>query len=224
MEKNMDGFVRNLRYWSRTVGQNVLLIVAMVFVISIMTELEEIGNVPLAFCVVMSRYGVGYMIFVMGILGLTVINTYMPFTLSMGSTRRDSFAGMEMMVHLAGIVMIGIIIGTGIFAGREVNSMLFISNALLLVVSVTLCNLVGWVYLRFGKVVGLVFYVLLVAGGTFGIAVVAAMSEDGVMERLGLPQLSEAVWWLPAIAIAVAADVILILLYKKEVKKLEVRV
>lgn len=92
----------------------VLMIVAMVFGISIVTELEEIGNIPLAFCVTMSRYGAMYMIIIMGILGLTVINTYMPFTLSMGSTRRDSFIGMEIMLHLAGLFTIGIIIGAGI--------------------------------------------------------------------------------------------------------------
>lgn len=224
MEKKMDGLIRNLRYWSRTIGQMVLMIVAMVFGISIVTELEEIGNIPLAFCVTMSRYGAMYMIFIMGILGLTVINTYMPFTLSMGSTRRDSFIGMEIMLHLAGLFTIGIIIGAGIFAGRQVNVMLFVSSILLLTASVALCNLVGWVYLRFGKTVGLTLYILLVIVGTLGIGMLAAVNEEGGPEKLGMPHLPAAGWGMLAVAAAIAADTILILLYKKEVKKLEVRV
>lgn len=224
MEKKMDGLIRNLRYWSRTIGQMVLIIVAMVFGISIVTELEEIGNIPLAFCVTMSRYRAMYMIFIMGILGLTVINTYMPFTLSMGSTRRDSFIGMEIMLHLAGLFTIGIIIGAGIFAGRQVNVMLFVSSILLLTASVALCNLVGWVYLRFGKTVGLTLYILLVIVGTFGIGMLAAVNEEGGLEKLGMPHLPAAGWGMLAVAAAIAADTILILLYRKEVKKLEVRV
>lgn len=220
----MDGLIRNLRYWSRTAGQVVLTIVAMVLGISIVTEWEEIGSIPLAFCVTMSRYGAGYMVFIMGILGLTGINTYMPFTLSMGSTRRDSFIGMEVMLHLAGLVAIGIIMGSGIFAGREVNSMLFVSNTLLLMVSVALGNLLGWSYLRFGKVVGLTLYILLIVGGTLGIAVLAAVDASGALQKWGLPNLTKAGWPLAAIAAAVAADMVLILLYKKEVAKLEVRV
>lgn len=102
--------------------------------------------------------------------------------------------------------------------------MLFVSSILLLTASVALCNLVGWVYLRFGKTVGLTLYILLVIVGTLGIGMLAAVNEEGGPEKLGMPHLPAAGWGMLAVAAAIAADTILILLYKKEVKKLEVRV
>lgn len=220
----MDGLMRNLRYWSRTIGPMVLMIVAMVLGISLVTELEDIGNIPIAFCRTMSEFGMLYMIFIMGILGFTVTNNYMPFTLSMGSTRRDSFAGMEIMLHLTGLVMVGIIIGAGIITGRKASGILFVSSIIIWLLSVALCNFVGWAQLRFGKAVGLILYILVLFVGVVGMTVLAAMNEAGTFQKLGLPALYESGWQLAAVAAAIVADIVLLLLYKRKVRKMEVRV
>lgn len=216
-DTGMDGIKRNLLYWGYTIGQMILAIVVMVLVIGLMTEVGETGNILLAFCVAMSEYGAMYMPFMMGILGMTVIG-YMPLTLSMGSTRRDSFTGMEIMLHLEGLLLIGIIIAADIFSGKTVNSMLFFGSAMRLAASAALCNLVGWAYLRFGKVISLILYIVLVIVGALGVSVFSILYAEG---RLRLP----AKWGEPALVAAlVAVDCIVIWLYAREVKKMEVRV
>lgn len=216
-DTGMDGIKRNLLYWGYTIGQMILAIVVMVLVIGLMTEVGETGNILLAFCVTMSEYGAMYMPFMMGILGMTVIG-YIPLTLSMGSTRRDSFTGMEIMLHLEGLFLIGIIIAADIFSGKTVNSMLFFGGAMRLAASAALCNLVGWAYLRFGKVISLTLYIVLVIAGALGVSVFSILYAEGRLRLL-------AKWGEPLLVAAlVAVDCIVIWIYAREVKKMEVRV
>lgn len=213
----MDGIKRNLLYWGRTIGLTLSMILAMVLGISIVTGLDETGNILHTFCAVMDEYGRMYMPFFMGMLGMGTIGNYLPFTLTMGSTRRDSFIGMEIMLHLEGLLLLGIIIAAGIFSGRTANGMFFFGRALLLVVSAALCNISGWAYQQFGKVVCLILFLVLVITGGLGVSVFSAMYEAG---KWSLPQ-----WSLFALAAgAVAADGVMIYLYAGKVKNLEVRV
>lgn len=214
----MDGIKRNLLYWGYTIGQMVLTLVVMVLIVGLILEVDEAGNILLAFCRAMSEYGAMYMPFMMGILGMTLINGYMPLTLSMGSTRRDSFTGMEIMLHVEGLLLIGIITAADIFSGKTVSSMLFFGSAMRLAASAALCNLVGWAYLRFGKVISLILYIVLVIAGAVSVSVFSVLYAEG---RLRLP----AKWGEPAlVAVFVAVDCIMIWLYAREVKKMEVRV
>ncbi|MBD5498245.1 MAG: hypothetical protein HDR11_10855 [Lachnospiraceae bacterium] len=213
----MDGIKRNLLYWGYTIGLTLSMILAMVLGICIVTGLDESGNILFAFCATMDEYGGMYMPFFMGMLGMVTINNYLPFTLSMGSTRRDSFIGMEIMLHLEGLLLIGIIIAAGIFSGRTANGMFFFGRVLLLVVSAALCNLSGWAYQQFGKAVSLILFLVLTIMGGLGASVFAAMHEAG---KWSLPQWGQ----LAFVAAAVAADCVVIYLYAGKVKKLEVRV
>lgn len=213
----MDGIKRNLLYWGYTIGLTLSMILAMVLGISIVTGLDETGNILLAFCATMDEFGGMYMSFFMGMLGMMTINNYLPFTLTMGSTRWDSFIGMEIMLHLEGMLLIGIIIAAGIFSGRTANGMFFFGRVLLLVASAALCNISGWAYQQFGKAVSLILFLVLVITGGLGVSVFSAMYEAG---KWGLPQWSR----LALAAAAVAADGIMIYLYAGKVKNLEVRV
>ena len=213
----MDGIKRNLLYWGYTIGLTLSMILAMVLGICIVTGLDESGNILLAFCATLDKYGGMYMPLFMGMLGMVTISNYLPFTLSMGSTRRDSFIGMEIMLHLEGILLIGIIIAAGSVSGRTANGMFFFSRALLLVSSAALCNVTGWAYLRFGKVVSLILFLVLVIFGGLGVA------DFSLMHAVGKWSLTE-MWGQLALAAAVAADGLMIYLYAGKVKKLEVRV
>lgn len=213
----MDGIKRNLLYWGYTIGQTLLMVVAMLLGISVVTGVDEPGNILHTFCTIMDKFGGMYMLLFIGMLGMVTIGNYLPFTLSMGSTRRDSFIGMEIMLHLEGMLLHSIIIAAGIFSGRTANGMFFFGRALLLVVSVALCNLAGWAYQQFGKVVSLILFLVLVIAGGLGVSVFSAMYEAG---KWSLPQ------WGPLAlaAAAVAADGVMIYLYAGKVKNLEVRV
>ncbi len=217
----MDGIKRNLLYWGYTIGQMILTIIVMVLIISIVTGLDEIGGILHSFCVTMSAYGATYMLLLMAVLGMALINNHMPLTLSMGSTRRDSFIGMEIMLHVEGLLLIGIIIAAGIFSGKAVSGMSFFNSVLLLAASAALCNLIGWAFLRYGKVVSLILYVVVFITGALGIYVLSALHAAG---RLGLSEK----WGWPVLAAAVmavvTADGITIWLYARDVKKMEVRV
>lgn len=213
----MDGIKRNLLYWGYTIGLTLLMVVAMVLGISIVTGLDETGNILHTFCATMDEYGGMYMPFFMGMLGMVTIGNYLPFTLSMGSTRRDSFIGMEIMLHLEGLLLLSIIIAAGIFSRGTVNGMFFFGRALLLIVSAVLCNLSGWAYQQFGKAVSLILFLVLVITGGLGVSVFSAMYEAG---KWSLPQWSR----LALAAAAVAADGVVIYLYAGKVKNLEVRV
>lgn len=214
----MDGIKRNLLYWGYVMGQIVLMMVAMVLGISLVTGLDKIGDISRVFCETMSQHGVMYMLLFMCMLGMQGINSSMPLTVSMGSTRRDSFIGMEVMLHLEGLVLIGIIHAADIFLGKAVNSMVFLNDAVLLAASAALCNLVGLMCLRFGKVVGLILYFVLLIGGVLGVSVLYAA---GLLDKWGL----SGKWGLSAFVAGVAAaDCVMILLYGRAVKQLEVRV
>lgn len=217
----MDGIKRNLLFWGYTIGQMILMILVMAFGVSIVTELGERENIFRAFCGTMAQYGSAYMVFVMGILGMTVINNHMPFTLSMGSTRKDSFVGMEVMLHLESLLLSAIIFAADVFAGKTADSAMVLNGVILWVCSIVLCNIVGWSYLQFGKTFGLIMYFVLTLGGVVGISLLTAMNAAGVPEKWGLQ--SNGLSVLVAAA-AIVADCVMIWLYAGKIKRLEVRV
>lgn len=98
----MGGIKRNLHYWGRIMESVVFVVMITLALLNLVYVTEDISLIPrqlLKMCATgLPLFGpyVGAMI------GISSERT-ISFTLSMGSTRRDTFIGMEVMLHLVGI-------------------------------------------------------------------------------------------------------------------------
>lgn len=98
----MDGIKRNFRYWGRVMEQVVAIGLLCFAILSLAWATEDIGEIPHQ---LLRLYAGCFSIFGMylGCMFGTNNDRYLSFTISMGSTRRDTFIGMEVMLHVMGV-------------------------------------------------------------------------------------------------------------------------
>lgn len=103
----MDGIKRNLRYWGRVMENMVFIVILTMAILNLVYATEDIFLIPrqlLRMCAAsLTLFGM-YAGAMIGIGSDSSIS----FALSMGSTRRDTFIGMETMLHLLGIELFAI--------------------------------------------------------------------------------------------------------------------
>ncbi|MGN1147288.1 MAG: hypothetical protein ACI4TB_02630 [Lachnospiraceae bacterium] len=98
----MDGIKRNLRYWGWVMEQVAAIGLLCFAILSLAWGTEDIGEIPHQ---LLRLYAGCFSIFgiYLGCMFGTNNDRYLSFTISMGSTRRDAFIGMEVMLHVMGV-------------------------------------------------------------------------------------------------------------------------
>lgn len=216
----MQGIKRNLRYWGYTMEYMFLVMLGTLVLISVMTGWNDISNLHIVTLELISDAGVLYIFLMMCMMAFSGTTSYLPFTLSMGSTRKDSFIGMQIIMHLLELQMVVIVLLANAVLGRlndlggSIIVALLMYGAIMLL-SVAVGNFISAIILRFGRGAGFAAYmglILLIVLGAVGLIVFKPVEIIRVLFKG------------PIILIGIALDVISIAAYYKIVKKWEVRV
>lgn len=184
----MKGMGRNLLFWGKTLEKMVLMMALWVIgIVSFMTLLEggdfwkEFGN-QLPMYVIMLTF---LSIFMISMNGTQI---FFPLTVSFGSTRTQSFAAMEMILHLIVAEYLAAISVLSYFCNPEIwrfCSGYFLSVVGVLLVFCGMGNLIATTYMRFGRTVGIIIYIvlliLIIAVGSISFM---AVEESSVMVSL----------------------------------------
>lgn len=216
----MQGIKRNLRYWGYTMEYMILVVLGTLALISFMTGLNDMSSLHTNILELISDMGFLYIFLMMCMVAFSGATSNLPFTLSMGSTRKDSFIGMQIMMHLTELQLVVIVLLANAALGRmkqfgdSILVTLIIYGAMM-TFSIAIGNFISAIILRFGRGAGVVAYIgflLLVALSVVGLLFFKPVEIMGVLFKG------------PIILIGIVLDVISIAVYYKVVKKFEVRV
>lgn len=224
----MKGIYRNLRFWGRNyeimLGW-IIVALACIPVIScllvrnpgeILAAMSDIGNSSL------------YIPMFFILIGLNGATTYFPFSVSMGSSRRDSFIGMEIMIHVIGLELLLLTLVLGILSGSSLSE-LVPTVAVCLFLGLLVNNLLCAIMFRFGRNAAVLVYmvtlltviivvlIMNVVMTTSGAAAFQKILEIGKMLPLQA-------WIVIGVVAAILLDAFSILLQWMSVRKIEVRV
>lgn len=217
----MKGLKKNLIYWADIMERMTLAMLTGIAVYAVMMSLmggaagdEGTGiNGYIAYLWIFATISV----FLNGFNGAL---NYFPMSISLGSTRKASYVGMQIMMHL--MMLQNLLIIAVAYYGVDRETFNEIKGIALTIVGVFVAiiaftNITCIVSVKFGKGVGMVVYVvslLLV----IGVAVIAALSADGNADNI--VQLLQNILLKPYVFIgALAADVISIAAYYPVIKK-----
>lgn len=222
----MAGLKANLRYWGHVCGQ-MLLQIFVVYAIyaTFIGQAGSVQELPRTFCVNSLRYYPMLSMFLLCVMGFSVVSLYIPFTLSMGSTRKDSFWGMEIMMFGMELIMYVFAMGVGAF-GRSYFENVAFGDTLreyglvffsLIILAMCFFHIVGICNIKFNRTVGFIVY--------FGIAMVCIGCGTFIM----MQEIKNTFLYVPFINPAVIAGIAVLCavtgyLFYRQIKKLEVRV
>lgn len=216
----MQGITRNLRYWGYIMEYTFLILLGTLVLISVMTGWNDISNLHMITLEMISDTGFLYIFVLMCMMAISGTTSYLPFTLSMGSTRKDSFIGMQIMMHFLDLQMGVIVLLANAALGRmnqfgdSISSTLIVYGAMMLG-SVAVGNIISAIMLRFGRGAGYAAYLGLILVIVLGVVGLIVFKPVEIMRVL---------FQGPIILLGIALDAISIAVYYKTVKKWEVRV
>lgn len=224
----MKGIYRNLRFWGRNYEYMLCWIIVMLPCIAVISCLI-VGN-PGEILAVLADVGNSslYIPMFLILIGLNGATTYFPFSISMGSSRRDSFIGMEIMIHVIGLELLLLMVVLGSLSGSSLSE-LVPTMAVCLFLGLLVNNLLCAIMFRFGRNVAVLVYVV-----TLLIVIIAVMIMSVVMSASSITfsqKISEIgkmlpiqAWIVMGVAAAILLDAFSILLQWMSVRKIEVRV
>lgn len=215
----MKGIKRNLLYWGYTMEMIAGVVTVMIFFVSVVTGLSANRNFFKLFLEQFANLFLMINFLTVIMIAMSAAITYIPFTLSMGSTRRDSFISMEIMLFVLELEMLaGGLVSNEILAQNEKRpdtAELFLFSIVIMIITVGMGNLISLFCLRFGGIVGVVVYLLLTLAG-LGVILYAAVAYKGE-----LLQLLNSGWTMAA---AVVFTAVTIALHWLVARKIEVKV
>lgn len=223
----MNGIYRNLRFWGRNYENMlgwIILSLACVAVISCLlvgnpkeiAALADIGNASL--------YVPMYLI----LIGMNGAATYFPFSVSMGSSRRDSFIGMVIMIHVIGLEILLLMVVLGSLSGSSLVE-LVPTIAVCLFLGLFLNNLLCAVTFRFGRNAAAGVYMMTSLTVIIGVLVYhmvnATVGITGFQKILEIRKMLPLQTWIViGVIAAILLDAFSIWLQWLSARKIEVRV
>lgn len=211
----MSGIRRSLRYWGYIVEYLTIMILAVTIFVCFLSSLGAEKNQMWEHA---ASYAPALCVFAMCVMGINGVNYYLPFTIAMGSTRKDSILGMEIMIHLMALqlaVVAALVKFLRPVESRESVGALVITSLFCCLVTSAMCNGISAVYLKFGRTVGFVVYFILAIGG------MAAVGLADSLFPAFLSQVSGNIW--PAM-IAILLDLAMGVFFYFASRKIEVRI
>lgn len=219
----MQGLKSNIRYWGYTLEYMLLVVLGMLLLICVMTGFDNLSNLHILYLEGLSDMGFLYIFLIVCIIAFSGAVSYFPFTLSMGSTRKNSFIGMQIALHLLEVQMVAVVLIAKAVLGTldelgKVSYML-IAYVSALFIAIALGNFISATILRFGRTAGLIMYflILVLVIGSVGVVV-------GMQLIVNIGGTAAKLLDGPIVMIGLVLDAVSIGIYYKVVRKLEVRV
>lgn len=181
----MAAIKRNLKYW----GYSVEMLVLAVLGVTVLLGLLEYTSDGLEAAL---DYLLGYMpmmcIIAIAMLGFVGVGTYFPFSMAMGSTRKASFVGMQVMAHAMAvqIVLLTTLINFAqeqLFdSGEESYTLTFCLFWIFF--STGICNVISAISMKCGRLGATIAYILFVCVGESGLILVLTFLDMGEISTL----------------------------------------
>lgn len=224
----MNGIYRNLRFWGRNYEYmlgGIIVVLACIPVISCLL----VGNPGEIFATMTdTEYVAIYIPMWLILIGINGAATYFPFSVSMGSSRRDSFIGMVIMIHVIALEILLLMVVLGSLSGSS-SPKLVPTVAAYLFLSLFANNLLCAIMFRFGRNVAVGVYMM-----TFLTAIIGVLVYHMVNATVGItgfPKISEIgkmlpiqAWIVIGVVAAILLDAVSIWLQWMSARKIEVRV
>lgn len=205
----MKGIGKSLRFYCGFLMQSfvrTLIFVAVFSVVMISMEGEDYKEATFNIVPLYLSMMVVLMNFITAMNSVTVI---MPLTVSLGSTRKNSFWGMLVSEHLFNIALLAVVyICCYFMSGDWFNNFLMpfvLSVVGCLVIMVSLGNLVGVISLKYGKTKSLVLYLVFVLAIVLGSACFAMSGVFGWVTEGGAVDTLLKGPWILLLGIAISA-------------------
>lgn len=224
----MKGIYRNLRFWGRNYEYMMGWFIVMLACIAVISCLlaGNPGEIP----AVLTDTGnasvyIPMWFILMGMNGATI---YFPFSISMGSSRRDSFIGMVIMLHVIALELLLLMVVLGSLSGSSLSE-LVTTMAVCLFLGLLANNLLCAIMFRFGRNAAVLVYMVTIL--TVIITVLVFYMVNATAEVTFSQKILEIgkmlpiqAWIVIGIAAAILLDAFSILLQWMSVRKIEVRV
>ena len=217
----MKGIGRNIKFWSITMQKMTLYMVFMILAILTFMTFMDGGNLMEELGRTLPNYLIMVSFMSIFMNALNSMCTYFPMTVSLGSTRKQSYLAMQIVQHLILGELVVMIYACYHFLTAESDRGFFADYPLLLLGLIFLVqgfgDLVSASCLRFGRSIGVIVYlaaiVILVAAGV-GIALSGAL--DALAIGGSMEQLLTAPWIL---LLGIFVDAIMIVILYLQVRK-----
>ncbi len=220
----MQGLKSNIRYWGYTLEYMLLVVLGTLLLICVVTGFDNLSNLHMLYLEMISDMGVLYILLMMCMLAFSGAVSYLPFTLSMGSTRKNSFLGMQIVMHFMEVQLVAIVMIAKAILGKldELGKVSYMVILLVTVLffAIAIGNFISAAVLRFSRTVGFIVYFGILALVAIGLAFFVGYGAGLDSIRPFLSNFLRG----PVVLIALALDALSIAVYYRVVRKLEVRV
>lgn len=224
----MNSIYRNLRFWGRNYEYMLGWIIVVLACIPVICGLL-VGNPGEIFAALTDTGYVSiYIPMWLILIGINGAANYFPFSVSMGSCRRDSFIGMVIMIHVIALEILLLTVVLGSLSGGSLPK-LVPTVAAYLFLGLLANNLLCAIMFRFGKNVAVSVYVV-----TFLTVIIAVLVYHMVNATVGITgfqrileigkMLPLRAWIVIGIVVAILLDAFSIWLQWLSARKIEVRV
>lgn len=160
----MKGLGRSLHYYLEAIFLNAAKTLLMVAVISFFMIILEGDNYKEAASKIVPTYLVMFVIILNFINGINTVGIAVPMTVSLGSTRQNSFWGMMVSEHALNVVLFFVIYICCYFLSGEILTNILAPFGLTVagcfLIMIAMGNLIGIVTFRYGRVKGMITYVI----------------------------------------------------------------
>lgn len=174
----MTAIKRNLKYWGYSVEMLVLAVVGVTALLGVMQYLGDGLEEALDY---LSDFMPMVCTITMCMLGFVGVGTYFPFSMTMGSTRKASFVGMQVMAHAmaAQIVLLTALINVvqGHLFSTERPSYTLVMYLSWVFLSTGICNVISAISIKCGRVWATIAYLLFAVVGGVGLSVVLDFAD-----------------------------------------------
>lgn len=210
----LKGIGRNLKYWVYTIEVTFLTLIASLLFVGLAQCMNDNSLWK-----VIAEYGAVFVFLAAIAVAFNGSSLTLPFTVSMGSTRKDSFTAMQTAEHFLELQLVLFVAAAYIISGNTetFDSMgkMFMTYGMIAFWGVAAGNMISVVLVRFGRGVGIAIYIIIMVAVVSAISVMIA-TESATLEQIFM---ADAAFW-----IGLAADAVSIAVYYVNIRKIEVRV
>ncbi len=176
----MTAIKRNLKYWGYSIE---MLLVPVLGVMAMLGLFEYMGDGLEAALDYLLNFMPMMCTILMAMLGFVGVGTYFPFSMSMGSTRKASFVGMQMMTHVMAvqIVLLTAVLNI-VYAqlyGTGKTPYTLVTYAFWVFLSGGICNVISAISIKCGRVWATAAYILFAVIGGIALTVMLRLAEKG---------------------------------------------
>lgn len=211
----MKGIGRSIHYWLLNTEKVFLAMIATVVVMSVLLGMDDRETFMDMMNLYLSLLGGIFAVAIM----LTASTHYIPQSLSMGATRKETYVAMEFSMHLIMLqILLAALILNEVLPIQIWTTDYIISAGIFYLIAVGAGNAMCACGMKFGNRAAMIIYmvtvlIMAVIGGVFG--AMSALKSDGAINIL---MIVKNFWFLPLIFDIIMGAVCYMVLRKYEVR------